>query len=449
MSALPYLLPIFRAEDAAGASLPFALLYTYAAGTTTPLATYKDSAGTIPNTNPVICDANGLAVVWLTTGVAYKFSLTDQFGTVQPKYPQDDLVGGATGATGAPGSVWRNGAGAPSNSLGANGDYYLNDSNGDVYLKSAGAYAIVANIQGPVGSSRNVINNGSFYQGLSPWGTSGAVPPVLGTGRLAITGSAQEFADPGAGASITNTGSVFQGITIQQPSGTQNLTFYTACYLSGTAAFVTNTGYVKAYLFDAQLGTETLVGTYNMTATSATPAWVLRTIDLTAYLTQMGDYGVRFELQALANNIGGTGGAKGTYCSVDDVKLVLSSAGSTNVSAVTVFTAGTAVTPVNLVDAATVTVDATKSNVFYLLTTAGVGATRTIAAPTGGLAGQTVEFRIQQDGAGSRAVNWNGAFKFPYGSPFVCTTTANAVDIVTFTYNAVSAIWEAPGRDVR
>lgn len=58
---------------------------------------------------------------------------------------------GANGADGAPGSVWRTGAGIPSNGLGINGDYYLNTASGDVYLKSAGTYSVVANITGPAG----------------------------------------------------------------------------------------------------------------------------------------------------------------------------------------------------------------------------------------------------------------------------------------------------------
>jgi hypothetical protein len=60
---------------------------------------------------------------------------------------------GATGAAGAAGSVWRDGAGAPSSGLGVNGDYYLNDTTGDVYLKASGAYSIVANIKGATGST--------------------------------------------------------------------------------------------------------------------------------------------------------------------------------------------------------------------------------------------------------------------------------------------------------
>lgn len=60
---------------------------------------------------------------------------------------------GANGADGADGAVWRNGSGAPSDSLGVNGDYYLDDATGDVYEKADGTYSIVSNIMGPSGSS--------------------------------------------------------------------------------------------------------------------------------------------------------------------------------------------------------------------------------------------------------------------------------------------------------
>jgi hypothetical protein len=52
-------------------------LYTYAAGTTTPIATYTDNTQTNQNTNPVILDSNGQASVWLVDSVIYKYTLTD------------------------------------------------------------------------------------------------------------------------------------------------------------------------------------------------------------------------------------------------------------------------------------------------------------------------------------------------------------------------------------
>lgn len=67
----------FRATDADGLPIPGAKLYTYAAGTTTPKATYTDSSGSTANTNPIICDARGEADVWLSDDDAYKFTLHD------------------------------------------------------------------------------------------------------------------------------------------------------------------------------------------------------------------------------------------------------------------------------------------------------------------------------------------------------------------------------------
>ncbi len=64
----------FFASD--GSLLVGGKLYTYAAGTTTPLATYTDSTGTTSNTNPIILSVRGEANVWLGTQ-QYKFVLKD------------------------------------------------------------------------------------------------------------------------------------------------------------------------------------------------------------------------------------------------------------------------------------------------------------------------------------------------------------------------------------
>lgn len=51
-------------------------IYTYAAGTTTPQATYTSSTGGTPHANPIILDAAGRIAtgeIWLTSGVEYKF----------------------------------------------------------------------------------------------------------------------------------------------------------------------------------------------------------------------------------------------------------------------------------------------------------------------------------------------------------------------------------------
>ena len=66
--------PKLQFFDLNGAPLSGGLLYTYAAGTTTPLASYTDSTGLIANTNPIVLDSRGEANVWLA-GDIYKFAL--------------------------------------------------------------------------------------------------------------------------------------------------------------------------------------------------------------------------------------------------------------------------------------------------------------------------------------------------------------------------------------
>ena len=54
-------------------------LYSYAAGTTTPLTTYTNFNGGVPHTNPIILNAAGrvsTGEIWVTAGSNYKFVLT-------------------------------------------------------------------------------------------------------------------------------------------------------------------------------------------------------------------------------------------------------------------------------------------------------------------------------------------------------------------------------------
>lgn len=55
-------------------------VFTYDAGTSNPRATYADAAATIPNTNPVILDARGEALIYWSGN--YKVTLQDSLGNV-------------------------------------------------------------------------------------------------------------------------------------------------------------------------------------------------------------------------------------------------------------------------------------------------------------------------------------------------------------------------------
>ncbi len=63
--------------DSTGAPLVGGKVYTYAAGTTTPLATFTDASATTPNTNPIILDSRGECNLWFATATSYKVILKD------------------------------------------------------------------------------------------------------------------------------------------------------------------------------------------------------------------------------------------------------------------------------------------------------------------------------------------------------------------------------------
>lgn len=59
-------------------------LFTYIASTTTKLATYVDSFGLSPNTNPIILDYRGECRLWIPPNVAYKYTLAPADDTDPP-----------------------------------------------------------------------------------------------------------------------------------------------------------------------------------------------------------------------------------------------------------------------------------------------------------------------------------------------------------------------------
>jgi hypothetical protein len=65
-----------------GAPLVGGQLFTYSAGTSTPIATYTDNTGGTSNPNPVILNSRGEANVWILPNVGYKFILEDAAGNI-------------------------------------------------------------------------------------------------------------------------------------------------------------------------------------------------------------------------------------------------------------------------------------------------------------------------------------------------------------------------------
>jgi hypothetical protein len=82
-----------------GAVLTGGKLYTYAAGTTTPLVSYTTSAGNVARTNPIVLDAAGRVPdggeIWITSA-PYKFVLTDSNNVLIATYDNISGIGAAS-----------------------------------------------------------------------------------------------------------------------------------------------------------------------------------------------------------------------------------------------------------------------------------------------------------------------------------------------------------------
>ena len=102
------------------------------------------------------------------------------------------------------------------------------------------------------------------------------------------------------------------------------------------------------------------------------------------------------------------------------------------------FTGGVEPAVVALTDAATITVAAAAGNVFAVT----LGGNRALAAPTGGVDGQVIRFRVTQDGTGSRTLSYASGYEFSASLPApVLSTSAGAVDVLLFEYNAAKSKW--------
>jgi len=80
--------------DNNGVILSGGKIYTYAAGTTTPLAAYTSASGATPHANPIILDSAGRVPggeIWLAVGSIYKFTLETSTGVLLGTY--DNISG--------------------------------------------------------------------------------------------------------------------------------------------------------------------------------------------------------------------------------------------------------------------------------------------------------------------------------------------------------------------
>lgn len=208
-------------------------LYTYQAGSTTPLSTFTDSSGLIANTNPIILGTDGRppSTIWLTEGFFYKFVLKTSAEVTIQTY--DNLYGiiGATPPAATP--IPSGGIFLWSGSIGSIPAGYVlcNGSNGTPDLRD-----------------RFVVGAGSTYAVNATGGSADSVVvshthAITDPGHLHAyaTGSAAGSGVPSpaggvVGTNNTNTNTTGISINTAGVSGTNaNLPpYYALCYIMKT-----------------------------------------------------------------------------------------------------------------------------------------------------------------------------------------------------------------------
>ena len=141
----------FFAND--GTPLVGGKLYTYAAGTTTPLASYTTYVGDVANTNPVILDSRGEANVWLS-GALYKLAL----------YDADDAL------------IW-----TVDNVSAVNNGIFSGPVAGTTGTFSGALTAASGAFSGPVSGTTGTFSGAGTFSGLLRVNAGAFTPPVVAT----------------------------------------------------------------------------------------------------------------------------------------------------------------------------------------------------------------------------------------------------------------------------
>ena len=191
--------PVIRFSDSNGKPLAFGTLQSYAAGTTTPLATFTDSTSGTLNPNPTVLDSTGSATVFLGPNV-YKLVLKNSAGVVQ--WTADNIAEGAFQSSYVKSFNGRTGAVVP-----ATGDYTCAEVTGcptlptpptlyNQTIQVSGSSEpqevklnFIPGISGSVGNP-TVTAGGSGYTGAPSVVFTGGSCVVEPTGSTTVSGSA-------------------------------------------------------------------------------------------------------------------------------------------------------------------------------------------------------------------------------------------------------------------
>lgn len=235
----------FQFFDNNGAPLNAGKIYTYQAGSSTPLATYTSSSGLTANANPIILGTSGRPPndIWLTEGFFYKFILKDSSDVTIQTY---DNLYGIIGATPPPATpIPAGGIFLWSGSIGSIPAGYVlcNGSNGtpdlrDRFVVGAGStYAVDA-----TGGSANAIVVSHTHTATSTVTDPGHTHGIAFSDTLLYAGGGGNPNTKFGGATNQSTVSNTTGITVATTvasagtSGTNaNLPpYYALCYIMKT-----------------------------------------------------------------------------------------------------------------------------------------------------------------------------------------------------------------------
>jgi hypothetical protein len=218
----------FQFLTTTGLPLNGGLLYTYQAGSSTPLATYSDNAGLVPNANPIVLGVDGRPAteIWLTYGFSYKFILADSANNVIQTY--DNLYGILQTAPNASSvipsgliAIWSGSIGSiPTGWVLCNGQNGTPDLRNSFILGAGSTYAVgttggsadaivvshthTATVTDPTHSHSYGLTNGGTS--LIGQGGSGSAGGFTGGAPTTAIGSATQSASTGVTVANTATG---------------------------------------------------------------------------------------------------------------------------------------------------------------------------------------------------------------------------------------------------
>ena len=261
--------PVMRLYDNLGNLAIGGLVYTYAAGTSTPATTYTDSTATTPNANPVVANSRGEVSIWLATGKAYKLVAYDASNNLLwskdqiagQDYATNTLINSLASSTGSTLIAYnQGGAGAINRTQQSKNQEIISVKDfgaaGDGVTDDTAAIQAALNAMSAVGGGVVTAPRGQYL--LTSQLTIPSYVLFLGASWLPDpSNGAQTFATSlyikwGAGNAV---GSGNQAVTLSRSSGIEGFTFFYPGQVSKTAS--------TPVVFDFSISTPTTGSSYD------------------------------------------------------------------------------------------------------------------------------------------------------------------------------------------